>query len=149
MRRARSNGEGGFTLVEIMVVLVIIGLAAAVAAIGFGSGGNEARTEAERLGARLLAARDHALFSQRETAAVVDQSGYRFEERLRGDWQPLATRALKSRGWDEARPAGADLPLRIRFDAVGLAQPTMLRLRAANDTATLSVDAAGGVRVEG
>jgi len=68
----RPETEAGFTLVEIMVVLTIVGLTAAVAALALPDGGAAARQEAERLGARLLAARDHALFTQSETAAVID-----------------------------------------------------------------------------
>ena len=133
-----------------MVVLAIIGLAAAVAAVGLPSESGAVQRDAERFGARLLAARDYALFSQTETAAVVDAGGYRFEERGAEGWRPLASRAAAPAQWREAvQPAGADLPMRIRFDAVGLAEPVRLRLQSGAAAAVVAVDAAGDVRIEG
>ena len=142
----RPRGEEGFSLVEIMVVLVIIGLAAGVAALGFGDGTGEVRREAERLGARMLAARDHALFAQAETAAVIEAGGYRFEERRGGEWQPLTTRAIRPHSWDEVRPRGT-LPMRVRFDAVGLAEPARLLLVHGDAEAELNVGADGEVSI--
>lgn len=140
--------EQGFTLVEIMVVLTIVGLTAAVAMIGFTGDRGAARQEAERLGARMLAAKDHALFSQRPTSVVVDASGYRFEERRREGWVPLNDRAMKPHSWTEVRPAGVTFPVRVRFDAVGLSDPVTITFHAGESRALLKVGADGEVRVE-
>lgn len=140
--------EQGFSLVEIMVVLTIIGLTAAIAVIGFAGERGEARREAERLGARMLAAKDHALFSQRETSVVVDASGYRFEERGPEGWVPLNERAMKPHNWSDVRPVGGTLPMRVRFDAVGLADPAAIILGEGDSRARLDVGADGEVRVE-
>lgn len=146
----RPETEAGFTLVEIMVVLTIVGLTAAVAALALPDGGAAARQEAERLGARLLAARDHALFTQSETAAVIDADGYRFEARgTDGEWAGVDARSLKPRRFEDVTASAASaLPLRVRFDAVGLSDPVRIRLTGAGGRpASVQVDGSGDVRV--
>ena len=67
-------------------------------------------------------------------------------ERRGGEWQPLTTRAIRPHSWDEVRPRGT-LPMRVRFDAVGLAEPARLLLVHGDAEAELNVGADGEVRI--
>ncbi len=140
----------GFTLVELMVVLAIIGISAAVVVLMLPGADAAARTDAERLASRLLAARDHALFSGRQTAAVVDARGYRFEENAGGEWTTLMEAPLKAGIWDQRVTVSstAPFPLRIRFDSVGTADTAALNLASGGETVTVSVPASGEARLQ-
>src|SRR6185503_13288799 len=66
----------GFTLVELMVVLVIIGLAAAAVVIAVPEPGGSLAGEAERFAARVKAARDTAILESRAMAVQIGRGGY-------------------------------------------------------------------------
>jgi len=79
----------GFTLIELMVVLVIIGICTAGIGLGLGSlldPGRQLRQEAERLAQRLQAARDEARIDGRSIRWQADASGYRFSRREGNQW---------------------------------------------------------------
>ncbi|HEL2958274.1 type II secretion system minor pseudopilin GspH [Stenotrophomonas maltophilia] len=79
----------GFTLIELMVVLVIIGICTAGIGLGLGSlldPGRQLRQEAERLAQRLQAARDEARIDGRSIRWQADASGYRFSRREGSQW---------------------------------------------------------------
>ncbi|MDV3457351.1 prepilin-type N-terminal cleavage/methylation domain-containing protein [Sphingomonas sp. HF-S4] len=82
MRGARreSPGEAGFTLLEMMIVLVIIGVMAGAVALGIGSvtRAPSVETEARRLATRLQAAADDAMLGDRMMAFTVQKNGYGF-----------------------------------------------------------------------
>jgi general secretion pathway protein H len=142
-----ASGPNGFTLIELMIVIVIIGLAsAAVMLTGFG-GPPPARKAAETLAARVVSARDLAIVSGEETALVIEEGGYRFEQRG-GDaaWQEVAG----GDRWPEGMAVSAEIEGggRMRFDATGLATPGAVQLGAAGAGARVSVGAAGDVHVD-
>ncbi len=72
----------GFTLIEILVVVMMIGLLTAVVTLSFGGANleHEIRGEAERAGLRIEFARSNALQRNREWGMVVEEDGYRFVE---------------------------------------------------------------------
>ena len=79
----------GFTLIELMVVLVIIGICTAGIGLGLGSlldPGRQLRQEAERLAQRLQVARDEARIDGRTLRWQADASGYRFSRRDDNRW---------------------------------------------------------------
>ena len=79
---SRGRTEPGFTLVEILVVLVIIGVVIAVALLSFGILG-ESRgldREARRMSALIEMASDEAMIQGRDYGIEVLQDGYRFVE---------------------------------------------------------------------
>ena len=76
----------GFTLLELMVVLVIIGICTAGIGLGLGSlldPARQLRQEGERLAQRLQVARDEARIDGRPLRWQADAAGYRFS-RLEG-----------------------------------------------------------------
>lgn len=79
-RTDRMGHDDGMTLVEMLVVLAIVGVmsGATVLAIGHSAREDLLRTESQRLAARLNAAADEAMVSNRRVALQCDPSGYGF-----------------------------------------------------------------------
>lgn len=76
----RPAGESGLTLVEMLVVLAIIGVAAGATVLGMGAAARGASVEAEaqRLAARLQLAADDAMVADRPVALAWTRDGYGF-----------------------------------------------------------------------
>lgn len=68
------------TLIEMLIVLVIIGIAAGAVTLGIGAATRKpsVETEARRLASRLQAAADDAMLGDRLIAFTVDKHGYGF-----------------------------------------------------------------------
>jgi general secretion pathway protein H len=132
-------GRSGFTLIEMLVVIVVIGLAAGVAVVNFGSDDRRAAEgEAKRLAAALEHAAELAQWRGEMLGVSADGTGYRFWRRGAGDaWTPLgddeelAPRAMPAQ-WS-VRPesfAGAPVPADaiLPFRASGRNEPYALLL---------------------
>lgn len=146
----RISAERGFTLVEMMVVLAIVGLMAAVVVVNLPSSESTLARESERLAARLLAARDHAILANRETSAILDARGYRFVERQGKTWKPLIDEPLGEAAWrggtTPALPENGEL--RVSFDSVGMSEAQALTLMNDDKRTVVRVLGSGEVRVD-
>ncbi|MGK7294676.1 MAG: prepilin-type N-terminal cleavage/methylation domain-containing protein [Candidatus Wenzhouxiangella sp. M2_3B_020] len=105
-RRSRraSSRPAGFTLVEVLVVVVIAAVLTGLVVVGLARGGPAERAEREldRLSASLERLCDRALLTGTARGLRFHQDGYDFWI-LRGDWQRLAGEgAPPGRTW----PAG-------------------------------------------
>lgn len=93
MSEPRLKAVAGFTLVEILVVLVILGSLFSLALLSNNNQGpqREMRAEAERLAALIGLLADQAVLDSREYGLLVDAEGYRVlgYEEASGLWQPL------------------------------------------------------------
>lgn len=147
MRRAR-----GFTLVELMVTLAVIGLAGAAVALTLPAGDDALRQDADRFAARIGHARDEAILGMRTVEVAVSARGYGFSRRRFDGWQPIEGRAFATVEWTPGtRPqlAGREGPLAIRFDPTGAATPAGVVLVRDGQRVRVSVDGGGVVQVDG
>src|SRR5690606_23411566 len=151
MRSAR-----GFTLVELMVALAVVGLAGAAVALTLPSGDDGLAKEAETFAARLAHARDEAILGMRTVEVEVTARGYGFSRRRFEGWQPLEGRAFEAVDWvPGTRP---QLPRRdarlassrgFGFDPTGASDPGSWVLRSDGRRVRVSVDAGGAVAIDG
>ena len=139
----------GFTLVELMVVLAVLALAATVVVLTIPGSNARVTEEADRLAVRIASLRDLAIVEGRPLAVVVSPSGYAFERREADGWSALPGRAYARRDW----PAGIRLtepasgaPLRIAFDNVGtISAGASLAISDGSTAARLRVSTTGEV----
>ena len=134
------NEASGFTLIELMVVLVIIGLASAAVILTLPERGGSLSAEAERFAARTKAARDNAILDARSASVDIGPGGYdvtRRTEAAHYDWVAGTEPALT--GGREGR---------IRFGATGLADPARIVLRRGGREIAIDVGGDGHVQIQ-
>lgn len=148
---ATRRKANGFTLIELMVVIAIIGLG--VGAVIFVLPGTERTlySDADRFAARVAAARDLAVVGGQPMAVWINANGYGFEQRLEGEWRPMDARGIARDNWrDGVSPVLADgATERLAFDNNGLPNTGLtIQLRSDQAAAAISVNDLGEVRVD-
>ena len=146
--RASLAGRNGFTLVELLIVLAIIGLMSALVVLAIPDPRGTLESEAERFAARARAAQERAVMDNRPVAVRVDRAGYGFEWRSEGEWRPIASRPFEERKWTEGTSAELDGDsARIDFDPTGFAEPAELILTRGDERIAVEVADGGKVHV--
>lgn len=145
--------DSGFTLIELMIVITIIGLASAAVVLAMPDPRGRLTDDAERFAARTRAAHESAIIDARPVSMWVSSGGYGFDRRLRGAWQPIGEKPFQVTRWSQgtqaaiANPQGRD---RVMFDSTGLAdRPIDVRLTRDSETTLVRIAADGTVRVGG
>ena len=100
-RKGRRDSQAGLTLIEVLIVIVVIGVATGAAMMGLNGAdrGDRAQTEAVRLARHLSLAVDEALVSGMPLQLLWDERGYAFVQ-WQGDgteWQSAAVPLLAAR----------------------------------------------------
>ena len=147
------SAERGFTLVELMVVVTIIALAAGAVAWSLPDPGGRVKDEAARFALRVRAAHDSAIVEARPVSVWVTAGGYGFDARTNGGWQPLADKPLRVERWaagTQVTPSDPAARVRVVFDPTGLADRALdVRLQRRAARVTVQIGADGGVSVDG
>jgi general secretion pathway protein H len=119
--------EAGFSLIEMMVVLAIVSLAAGLVVVNAPGPSGQLANETDRLIRSLVAARDLALVENRTVMVEVSETGY--ATRVASRLGPA--REVEMIPWNERTTVAAGdgrLPAVVVFDPVGLAEPASFTL---------------------
>lgn len=148
---SRRAARSGFTLVELLVVMVILGLIGAGVLIALPDGRTPLTRQSEDLAAALMRARDQAVLTNRVSVVTVNGQGYSVRAlRSEGD-QPLQDEVRWGEGdrMTVTTADGVDAPAAaIAFDPTGVADPAIVRLFREGRQATVRVDQAGEVSID-
>ena len=148
---APRAGLRGFTLLELLAVLVITALASTLVVMTLPDTRRDLHDQADTLASALLHARDEAILSLRMVEVTIDAGGYTFRRQAQQRWVPLDEKPFVAMRW----PAGVqtELPvggtqLSVRFDPTGAATPQRIALADGRQQVQVLVDAAGVVQVD-
>lgn len=140
----RARGDGGFTLLELIVTLMILALAMALVApaVGRSMEGVRARADVAHFAALLRHARELAIADRTTESVMIEPADRRLTIRAGGpDGDVKETRALPARLTIEgAGPA----VVTVRFDPQGTSSGGEFRLTSGSVKYTVSVDALTG-----
>jgi general secretion pathway protein H len=142
--RKKQRKEKGFTLIELMVVLVIIGLATAAVMLALPQTGGSLAGEADRFAARAKAARDTAILESRAVALQIGRGGYEVARRENDVWRTEAHYAWAQRTVPDV---GGSSEASIRFDSTGVSEPARVTLRRGAEQMAIDIAGDGGVHV--
>ncbi len=155
---AARRAARGFTLVELMVVMVIIGITLGLVSLNaIPSPQQHLQNEAQRLALLLQLARDEAIVRNRLVAFEADGERYRFLVRNETRWDPVAgDDLLRERAFKNAPvsllidppAAGAGNPLRITFGREPVDKPFLLTLASGDAHVAIRADGIGHFVVE-
>jgi len=143
---ALRRRRGGYTLLELLIVIAIIGIAAGVLTLSMR--GNDSRRlteEGERLAALFRMAQSEARVGGRPIRWQADLTGYRFSSTAGQDAAPIAEELRRERRWpfEVRRVARSELT----FGREPLREPAEVEIATTGPVLRLSLDALGNAQV--
>jgi general secretion pathway protein H len=163
-RSRRSLATAGFTLIEVLVVIVIISIIISLATITFDSEQQELANEGERLSALMKLASEEAIMNSRELRVIFTSNSYTFDKLVDREWRQFEEGLFRSRnlpedfsfdmsignqavnletGGDEAEKRAA-----VLFLSSGEVTPFELAIRGASDLEIVISNRSGVIKVE-
>jgi len=117
LRATRWRAQSGFTLLELIVTLLVLALAAGIAmpSIGRGTDTVRARADVSRFAALLRHTREQSITARRAHEVIVDPPAHRVSVKV-GTGEPRPAFTLPERVSIEASPPSA---LTVRFEPWG------------------------------
>lgn len=141
----------GFTLVELMIVLFVVGLMAGVVVMTIPGDERTLASDSEKLAVRLAAGRDLAIVRARSVGVRLGPSGYGFEERRDGMWAPVAKSQLPFQKWSSGTSVsvnGQGAEGFVTFDSTGFpSSPMAVALSRGSERSTVELAGTGEVRI--
>lgn len=148
----------GFTLVEMMVTLAVIGLLASTVMLAAPSPDTRLHADVDRLAARLKLASDQSILMNREIALVAALEGYHFERLEEDGWVRMDAQApLGFELWPGKKAPLVEIPTATEqegegsrlaeFDPLGGASTMRLVFGEAGLAWRIAIDEAGEIRV--
>lgn len=148
-RDSARETRGGFTLVELLMTVAIIGLAAGAVVLSVPDPRPSVAEEAERFAARLSRAGEEAVLTNRPVAVEATAAGYGFSTFDGSEWSPLTDGPFGVESWREGVSVSPTGPVRVVFDPTGVAEPATITLGRDGRAARVAVDGAGEVTIDG
>lgn len=104
-----GSGEAGFSLVEMLAVVFIVGLMAGTAVMMWPSSRAPARDEAERFAMLMQRAQQHAVIAGAPVGVLVTGDGVEVLQRFRQEWRALPLGRAGGGSWEWPDSVGAVL----------------------------------------
>ena len=144
-RRAKVRPQAGFTLLEMLVVLVIAGLLVSLASVKLTRNPRtDLNEEAQRVALLFESAGDEAQVRARPIAWLPVDGGFRFDVRTEDGWRPLRDDLLRERRWEGGvtgvtiQYANSDQTAgRVVFGTEAIDTPMEITLVSATGSATI------------
>ena len=139
---ARAAVQRGFTLLEMMVVLILIGIVMGMAMLSFGGTGPQDRLEEEarRLMQLVGLAREEAILQVEDIALEVERTGYRFS-RLREVEPSDPSQSQSQFGPPGSTSAGGALATDTSLRWQAIENDSLLRRRELQDGQSIALSA--------
>ena len=147
-RPDRRSRRAGFTLVELLMTVAIIGLAAGAVVLSVPDPRPSVAEDAERFAARLSRAREEAVLTNRPVAVETTAAGYGFSAFDGSEWAPLTDGPFGREAWSDGLTVSPADPIRVVFDPTGVAEPARLTLSRDGRAARVGIDGAGEVTID-
>lgn len=158
MHSERVARDAGYTLVEALTVLVVIGIMAGAVVLLAPGPDKKARDFVERFAARLSLASEETVLRNRPIGLFINDEGFGFSRLERAGWTPAeAGTPLAFRAWPEGidhRVEETAIPddgrrdgLAARFDSMGGATPARIALSGGGERWIVEIDGQGRARV--
>jgi general secretion pathway protein H len=150
---APPRRTAGFTLVEILIVMTIIGITLGMVTLNaIPSPRQDLENEAKRLTLLLQLARDEAIVRNRQVAFEATPERYRFLVRTEDGWVPVTKDdLLRERPFRNAPirllldppPPGFNESMRVTFGREPVDKPFVLTLASGNHSVAIRADGVG------
>ena len=141
-----NNRTTGFTLIELMVVLTVLGFATATVLFTMPDPRGDLRAESERFAARANAAQSAAIIEGHAIALVVRSDGYEFRQWRRGRWIAIDEPPLRNARWQKGTTVRVTDPGRTVFDTLGGSEPLNVALSRDEERSMVRIGDDGMIR---